>query len=178
MLKLTIFSSKTGYINVYKKENKKTECVMRSTNKILDNLNNLLIFTYEVEKLYVEAYKSVTDTTLKLFFKERAYERNEFGNALRTEIEKLNGTPKLLDNFSKNFYRIKTDIKNAILMHNEDDLFEEILDLKRETIDKYNELLMQMNLPLHLCKTLIKQRDNVQTSIRTLKRERVFVAYA
>lgn len=176
MLKLIIFSSKIGYINVYKKKTVKTEYIMKCSNKTLDKLNSLLIFTYEIEKLYLEAYNSVTDSTLKMFFKERAYERSEFGEILRNQIKSLEGTPKLLDNFSKNFYRTKMNIRNSILLHNEEDLFEEILDLKRETIDRYNELLMQMNLPLHLCKTLMKQRDNIQASMRILKRERVFVA--
>ncbi|MFD1614474.1 DUF2383 domain-containing protein [Gelatiniphilus marinus] len=149
---------------------------MKDPNKILAKLNGLLIYTHEVEKIYIEAYNSVNDKTLKIFFKERAFERSKFGEALRFEIKNLNETPKLLGSLSKGFYKTRMRFRNLILLQNEDDLLEQVFNLKKETINKYNELLMQMNLPLHLCKTILKQRDSVQATMRTLKREHAFVA--
>lgn len=149
---------------------------MKSPNKILGKLNGLLIFTYEVEKIYLEAYNSVTEKTLKTFFKKKAFERSEFGEALRMEIKNLNKTPKPLDSLNKDFYKTKGSFRNLIVLQDENDLLKEVFSLKKETINQYNELLMQINLPLRLCKTIMKQRDRIQADMRKLKREHILVA--
>lgn len=52
---------------------------MKSLEKILSKLNNLLIMNYEIEKVYLEAQDLAADDNLKAFFRERSFERNEFG---------------------------------------------------------------------------------------------------
>ncbi|MFG6687232.1 DUF2383 domain-containing protein [Mariniflexile sp. HNIBRBA6329] len=148
---------------------------MKSSEKILGKLNNLLIMNYEVEKIYSEALDLATDDNLKAFFRERGFERNEFGRQLRDEIVKLNGKPKPLNVLSGNFDNILANFKNYILLNNEYDLMEEIYNLKTKSIEKYNELLMEINLPLSVCKLLVKQRDSIYSNMNAMKRQDEFV---
>lgn len=148
---------------------------MKSSKKILSKLNNLLIMNYEIEKVYAEALDLVADDNLKAFFRERSFERNEFGRQLRAEIVKLGDKPKQLDVFSSDFDRIWINFRNLIISNNENDLMEEIYSLKRFNIEKYNELLRQINLPLSTCKLLIKQQDSIYNHMNAMKREEEFV---
>ncbi|MFD0990203.1 DUF2383 domain-containing protein [Mariniflexile jejuense] len=148
---------------------------MKSSEKILEKLNNLLIMNYGVEKVYLEALELATDDNLKAFFRERGFERNEFGRQLRAEIEKLNGKPKHFGNLSSGLNNIWLNLKNHLLLNNESELMDEIYKLKELTIDRYNMLLMEINLPLSVCKILMKQRDSVYSHMNAMKRQEEFV---
>ncbi|SFZ89566.1 conserved hypothetical protein [Flaviramulus basaltis] len=149
---------------------------MKYSEKIIEKLNDLLIMNYEVEKIYLEALKNVTDNTLKTFFRERGLERYEFSIELKNEIKILDGNPEQLGELSKDFYKVKMNFRNLIFLENQNDLLDEVFSLKKVSIDKYNQLLMEPNLPLQLCRILIKQRDSIQATMRVLKRESAFVA--
>ena len=144
---------------------------MKHSEKIIDKLNDLLIMNYEVEKIYLEALKNVTDNTLKTFFRERGLERQEFGVELKNEIKTFDAEPQLLGELSKDFYKVKMNFRNLIFLENQNSLIDEIYNLKKVSINKYNQLLMEPNLPLQLCRVLVKHRDSIQSTMRVLKRE-------
>ncbi|MEN3323293.1 DUF2383 domain-containing protein [Mariniflexile soesokkakense] len=148
---------------------------MKSSEKILSKLNNLLIMNYEVEKVYLKALDLATDDNLKAFFRERGFERNEFGRQLRAELKKLDGKPKKFDGLSRSFDSVFTNFRDYILLNLEDDLMEEVYSLKRLSIEKYNELLREINLPLSTCKLLVKQRDSIYGNMNAMKRQEEFV---
>ncbi|MDO7170908.1 DUF2383 domain-containing protein [Mariniflexile sp. AS56] len=148
---------------------------MKSSEKILSKLNNLLIMNYEIEKVYLKSLDLATNDKLKSFFRERGFERNEFGRQLRGEIVKLDGKPEQLDGVSSNFRGILTNFRNYIILNLETDLMEEIYLLKRVSIEKYNSLLREINLPLSTCKTLMKQRDSIYSNMNAMKRQEEFV---
>lgn len=148
---------------------------MKSSEKILEKLNNLLIMNYEVEKVYLDALDLATNTDLKTFFRERGFERNEFGRQLRAEIENLEGKPKELGVLSGEFYRILMNFRNCIFLNSESDLMEEIYKLKELNIESYNTMLMEINLPLSVCKVLVKQRDSITSHMNAMKRHEEFV---
>lgn len=165
-------------IRIFKKfiESAKLKIIcMKSSEKILSKLNNLLIMNYEIEKVYLEALDLTTDDNLKSFFRKRGFEGNEFGRQLRGEIEKLDGKPKQLERLSGNFGRILTNFKNYMSLNLQGDLLEEIYRLKQASIEKYNALLREINLPLSTCKTLIKQRDSIFNHMNAMKRKEQFV---
>ena len=60
---------------------------MKYTEKIANNLNELLEKNYDAEKGYKEAESNVDNVALKTFFKEQATLRNNFGNKLKEEIK-------------------------------------------------------------------------------------------
>lgn len=114
---------------------------MKSLQKKLDKLNNLLIMNYEVEKIYLEALDLAMNDNLKAFFRERAFERNEFIRQLRQETAKFNRIPKEFGVLSDSYREILRNFKDLILSENEEDLFEEIYSLKDFNINMYNDLL-------------------------------------
>ncbi len=148
---------------------------MKSSEKILKKLNNLLILNYEIETVYLDALDLAADNHLKAFFRERGFERNEFSRQLRSEIVKLKSKPKQFKGLSANFDKIWTNFKDFVLLNNEADLMEMVYGLKRLSIEKYNELLMEINLPLSVCKLLVKHRDSIYSNMNAMKRHEEFV---
>tara|TARA_R110002049_G_scaffold44913_1_gene131396 strand:- start:133 stop:582 length:450 start_codon:yes stop_codon:yes gene_type:complete len=149
---------------------------MKYSEKIIKQLNDLLIMNYEVEIIYVEAMENVNNNELKTFFRERGFERNEFGKELRDEIEKLEGNPEFLGELSSDFYKIRMNFRNFLLLENKSDLLSEVYKIKQLTIKAYNDLLMELNLPLSLCKLLEKHRNQTKENLNVMKREEAFVA--
>ena len=148
---------------------------MKTSERILAKLNNLLIMNYETEKVYLEALELAAGDNLKAFFRERGFERNEFSKRLKAEIIKLNGKPVTFNWLSSTFDKKWHDFKTLLLLNNEDDLIDEVVALKRLSIEKYNDVLREINLPLSVCKLLVKQRDRIYSNMNAMKRHEEFV---
>ena len=148
---------------------------MKQLEKIFRRVNELLIMNYEIELIYLEAHDIVNDEDLKTFFRERHFERNEFGRALKREVVKLGGSPKGLNDLSDRYYKGWMKFKELLDTDNEFELLNEISKIKRLNIAAYNKLLQERNLSLSLCKLLVKQRDNVQMSLNSLRTKNAIV---
>lgn len=139
-------------------------------------MNDLIIMNYESAKLYTELQKKLNDEKLKAFFNKRATERQRFIDDLSLELEKLGGEPKYPEKLSYNFYRTWIRLRDLIAEENESFLLDEICNLKILNLEKYNGLLREINLPLSLCKLLMRQSDDIQSSLNVVKRHEMLVA--
>ena len=147
---------------------------MKHSERVLDKINNLLDVNYEAEKIYSEIFKSVSNESLKKFFKDRQTKRREYNKELVNEIDRNGIIPKsasLLNNYYNKLQKRESDFENS---NNGDYLLFEVFRLKKETVNKYDELLREMSLPLSLCKALVKQRDNIQATMQILARNEEF----
>lgn len=147
---------------------------MKHSERVLDKINNLLDVNYEAEKIYSEIFKSVPNESLKKFFKDRQTKRREYNKELVNEIDRHGIIPKsasLLNNYYNKLQKRESDFENS---NNGDYLLFEVFRLKKETVNKYDELLREMSLPLSLCKALVKQRDNIQATMQILARNEEF----
>ncbi|ALJ05906.1 hypothetical protein APS56_12535 [Pseudalgibacter alginicilyticus] len=131
---------------------------------------------YESVKIYTETQKHLTHDGLKAFFKKRAMARQKFIVDLSLELKKLGGEPQYSQKLSYNFYRTWIRLRDLFAEENENDLLSEISDLKAQDLEKYNELLREINLPLSVCKLLVKQTDDIQSALNTIKRHNLQVA--
>lgn len=144
--------------------------------KILNKLNGLLIMNHEVETTYIEALEYVYKDNLETYFRARSLERKEFTKALQIEIKKFDKKPENFENQNIDFSEIRTNFKNFLLFKRETDLINEVYEIKNLTIKAYNNLLVERDSPLSLCKLLVKHRDQIQDSLIAMRRERLFVA--
>lgn len=147
---------------------------MKYSEKFSSKLNNLLNVNYEAEKIYSDLFKGVSNETVKSFFKERQIKRHEFSRVLVNEIAKHNIAPKAVSTLNKHFNKAEMRDIDKNLLGNEDYLLFEVYRLQKESIDAYDDLLMEISLPLSFCKALMKQRDDIQATMRILDRNKVF----
>ena len=146
---------------------------MKHPDRIIDKINNLLKSNYEAEKTYAEIFKIATNESIKKFFKERQIVTHQFNRELIHEIDKHHIIPKTVS--ALNNYNSKTQEKDIKFLNGEHLILFEVFKLKNESLDLYNDLLLEMSLPLSLCKALVKQRDNIQSAIHILARDEVHV---
>ncbi|WP_194766847.1 DUF2383 domain-containing protein [Tamlana sp. I1] len=151
---------------------------MKNNKKFLDNLNGLLIMNTEVEKIYLELISKVSDEGLKSFFREKGIQRNEFCRDIKLEIINLGGGYKYEGRLSTEFYKFWMNIRNFVLFNeDEGNLVHEVREMQALTINKYNDSLRALSLPLSTCKLLMKHRDSIQEAMDAIDRQDL-VAYA
>ena len=151
---------------------------MKLSEKVVTRMNNLLMLNYEVEKIYLDALGLVTDDRLKVFFREQAFERNEAAQALQEQIIKLGFEPKSfnrLNRLSNRYYIIWKNIRPLLKEGNIPELLNQVCSVKQWSMDNYNSLLQEINLPLSLCKLLVSQRDLLQSNMHTIKAREALV---
>lgn len=135
-------------------------------------LKDLLFMNQEVQKTFLKVQSDSIDHGLKSFFKAKVTERNTFGKLLQAELNKLEAKAKtsiLMQN--RSHYFRSPNLKNVLQIHRDLDLFNQVYKVLQVSIKKYNALLMEIDLPLSLCKLLIKQRDRIQSSLDLIKQE-------
>jgi DNA polymerase III gamma/tau subunit len=145
---------------------------LKHSEKVIVKANNLLKMNHEVEKIYIDAHDIVDDEKLKSFFRELAFERNEFSKALQRETIKLGEAPQNfegLNKLSRAYHIIWKNLRPLLKQDNTPELLDQICSIKEWSIDNYNNLLQEFNLSLSLCKLLVEQRDLLHSKMNRIK---------
>lgn len=144
---------------------------MKRKTEILVMLNDVFLMNEVVEKIYAKAYKKVSDLNIKVFLKERSLERNNFGKMLQNEIKKLDTDVDESIMSRRRYHLYMRSFNNLLKVENNSDLLNSIYKIELICIEKYNELLGEINLSLSLCRLLIKQQDNIQYGLCLINKE-------
>lgn len=140
-------------------------------DRILIKLNDLFVMNHQVEETFAKVQDNVEDRNLQSFVKEKIIERNQFGESLENELKKLETkTNNSLVLARRNGLK-KFNFKRLLNFNDDIDLLKQVYKMMQLSVKKYNELLMEMHLPLSLCKLLIRQRDRIQNSLEVMQRE-------
>jgi uncharacterized protein (TIGR02284 family) len=140
---------------------------MKYSEKISNKLNELLVKNYDAEKGYLNAIDNVDSDRLKMFFKRRASERSEFAKELRTEILQYGQIPEDSGSFKGMMHRNWMSLKSTFSSNNEESILEEAIRGEEASLENYNEMLKERNLPPTLDALLLKHRNAIQSAINT-----------
>lgn len=142
---------------------------MKYTERISNKLNELLIKNYDAEKGYLKAIDQVDSPTLKMFFKRRASERSEFAKELRTEILRYGEIPEDSGSLKGTMHRNWMTLKSLFSSNNEEAILEEAIKGEESSLEEYNELLKERDLPPTIDSLLMKHKSAIQAAINTEK---------
>lgn len=143
--------------------------IMKYTEEISNKLNELLVKNYDAEKGYIDAYQNVESNDLKMFFKRRASERSAFAKELRTEILQYGQIPEDSGTFKGAMHRNWMNLKNTFSSNNEEAILEEAIRGEESSLEEYNTMITEKNLPPTIDKLIAKHRDAIQSAINTEK---------
>ncbi|MDD7884521.1 hypothetical protein [Flavivirga sp. 57AJ16] len=149
---------------------------MKRENKIIVKLNDVILMNEVIEKIYTKAYEKNSNIKIKALLKEKSIERCNFGKMLQKEIKKLDASVEDSIMSKRRYHLYMKSFNNLLQWENNRELLNGIYKIELLCIEKYNELLKQMNLSLSLCRLLIKQQDHVQYGLRLIKEELTQVA--
>lgn len=142
---------------------------MKYTKEISNKLNELLIKNYDAEKGYIDAYKNVESDDLKMFFKRRASERSNFAKELRTEILQYGQIPEDSGTFKGTMHRNWMNLKATFTSNNDEAILEEAIRGEEASLEEYNEMITEKNLPPTIDSLIAKHRNAIQGAINTEK---------
>ncbi|MEM5563736.1 PA2169 family four-helix-bundle protein [Psychroserpens sp. AS72] len=142
---------------------------MKYSEEISNKLNELLVKNYDAEKGYLNALENVDSDKLKMFFKRRASERSEFAKELRTEILQYGQIPEDSGSFKGAMHRNWMSLKSTFTSNNEESILEEAIRGEEASLEEYNELMKERNLPPTIDALLLKHRNAIQSAINTEK---------
>ncbi|GAA3596194.1 hypothetical protein GCM10022396_11790 [Flavivirga amylovorans] len=124
-----------------------------------------------IEKIYIKTCEKASDTNIETFLKGKILEQQNFGKILQNEIKKLDGDVQESIMSKRRYHLYMRDFNNLLQLGNNSDLINAIYKIELLCMEKYNELLREINLSLSLCKLLVKQQDSVQYGLRLIKKE-------
>lgn len=149
---------------------------MKYSEQISNKLNELLIKNYDAEKGYLNAADNIDSDRLKLYFKRRASERSDFAKELRTEIIQYEEEPKDSGSFKGTMHRNWMSLKSTFSSNNEEAILEEAIKGEKASLEEYNELLKERDLPPSIDSILIKHKNAIQSAINTVKMKEELVS--
>jgi len=142
---------------------------MKYSEEISNKLNELLVKNYDAEKGYLNAIDNIESDRLKMFFKRRASERSEFAKELRTEILQYGELPEDSGSFKGTLHRNWMSLKATFSSNNEEAVLEEAIRGEEASLEVYNDLMKERNLPPSIDSLLMKHRNAIQSAINTEK---------
>ncbi|WAC01313.1 PA2169 family four-helix-bundle protein [Lacinutrix neustonica] len=142
---------------------------MKYTEEISNKLNELLVKNYDAEKGYIDAYNTVESNDLKMFFKRRASERSDFAKELRTEILQYGQIPTDSGSFKGTMHRNWMNLKATFTSNDDEAILEEAIRGEEASLEEYNELITEKNLPPTIDSLIAKHRNAIQAAINTEK---------
>ncbi|MCB0447735.1 MAG: PA2169 family four-helix-bundle protein, partial [Gelidibacter sp.] len=132
-----------------------------------NKLNELLIKNYDAEKGYRNAMENVDSDRLKMFFKRRASERSEFAKELRTEILQYGEIPEDSGSFKGALHRNWMTLKSTFSSNDEEAILEEAIRGEKASLEVYNDLMKENDLPPTIDSLLMKHKTAIQSAINT-----------
>lgn len=142
---------------------------MKYSEQISNKLNELLVKNYDAEKGYLNAMGEVENSKLKMFFKRRASERSEFAKELRTEILQYGEIPTDSGSFKGTMHRNWMALKSTFTPNNEEAIIEETIKGEKASLEEYNNILKEKNLPPTIDSLLNKHKNAIQAAINIEK---------
>ncbi len=142
---------------------------MKYSEEISNKLNELLVKNYDAEKGYLNAIDNIDSDRLKMFFKKRASERSEFAKELRTEILQYGEIPEDSGSLKGTLHRNWMTLKSVFSSNNEEAILEEAIRGEKASLEDYNQLITEPNMPPSIDKLLLKHKNAIQSAINTEK---------
>lgn len=142
---------------------------MSYSEEISNKLNELLVKNYDAEKGYLNAIDNIESNDLKMFFKRRASERSEFAKELRTEILRYGQIPEESGSFKGTMHRNWMSLKSTFTSNNEESVLEEAIRGEEASLEEYDKLMKENNLPPTIDNLILKHRNAIQAAINTEK---------
>lgn len=149
---------------------------MKYSEQISSKLNQLLIKNYDAEKGYQNAVENVDSDRLKLYFKRRASERSDFASELRNEILQYEEDPKDSGSFKGTMHRNWMSLKATFSSNDEEAILEEAIKGEEASLEEYNEILKERDLPPSIDSMLIRHKNAIQSAINTAKAKEELVS--
>jgi uncharacterized protein (TIGR02284 family) len=137
---------------------------------VIDSLNQLIVACEDSEQVFRMVSETVTSDVLKTLFANYAEQRAQFAIALKAEVHRQGGKPKLSGSLTGAMHRGWMSIKAALTSGDEKALVSECLHSEETTIQAYADICRQ-TIPADVLSFVNRQYEGivqVYNHIRTI----------
>ncbi|MBC2838638.1 PA2169 family four-helix-bundle protein [Robiginitalea sp. SC105] len=144
---------------------------MKYTEKISNQLNDLLEKTYDAEKGYKLAADKVEVPAVKQFLNDKVKQRNMFGHELKAEIREFGELPDKGGSVKGDLHRTWMNLTSTLTGNETERILEEVERGEKATLERYDEILGNKEnvLPPSTEQLLRNQRNAIQAALNTSK---------
>ena len=142
--------------------------------EVISTLNTLIETCRDGEQGFREAAKNLKDPSVKSMFTEIAYERAKFAEELKSEVERLGGTPDEGGSISGAAHRGWVNVKGALTGRDDKQIIAEAERGEDVAVETYRDALKEP-LPVGVESVVHRQFDHVKEAhdrVRALERAR------
>lgn len=144
---------------------------MTYSEKISNQLNDLLEKTYDAEKGFGLAAEKVDTPEVKAFLQDKVKQRNAFGHELKDEIREFGKLPEKDGSLKGDVHRSWMQLTAALSSNQTSRILEEVERGEKASLEQYNEMLKdtEVTLPPSTERMLARHRDAIQASLNTAR---------
>src|SRR2546423_6815697 len=132
-------------------------------NDAISTLNSLIETCNDGAKGFETAAEEVHDTAARELFRQFASERSQFADQLRTEVQRLGGSPDQGGSVTGAMHRGWMNVKSAVAGHDDSAIIAEAERGEDVAVASYQRAL-HSNLPPDVQPTVQRQFANVQSA--------------
>ena len=140
------------------------------TEKVGNQLNQLIEKTYDAEKGFKKAAEHTDHTYLKEYFNKKAQQREEFGNQLKTEVISFGQKIEKGDSLTSKAHRTWMDVKALFKADSEEAMLQEAIRGEKASIEEYENVLTEITLPPSTEMLLRNQKVSIQAALSTVEK--------
>lgn len=144
--------------------------VVKHKEYIIEKLNDLLVLNQEIKNSYSKVSNKVTNPHYKTFSNKRSLEHEEFARLLENELNKVKEQNKNFLAVKRRSQIVRLNFKKQLKFADESSFYDKVFEIQLLALKEYDEFLALMNLPLPLCKSVLKQRDSIQVRMYAIER--------
>ena len=145
--------------------------IMKYSEKVSEQLNELLTKTHDAEKTYTLAAEKATVASVKKFLRDKVLQRSAFAHELKDEIVKYGELPEKEGSMTGAIHRGWINLKAALNSNETEMILREIEKGEKASLESYNTILdnREIVLPKSTRELLEKQRNAIRAAINTSK---------
>jgi uncharacterized protein (TIGR02284 family) len=132
---------------------------------IANKLNSLLELLHDSHDGYIECTKEIDDSNLKNLFQNLADSRVDMMRSLESQIRQLGEEPVQTGSMLAAAHRIFIDIKSSITGHDKEAIIKEIQRGETYTLEHYNKILAEEDLPITAKNLLRPQAVEIENNL-------------
>ena len=140
------------------------------TDKLGNQLNDLLEKTYDAEKGFKKAAENAQHAGLKTYFNKKAQERYDFGHQLKSEIRNFGETPDKGGSVTGAAHRTWMEVKSWFSADNDEAMLEEAIRGEKASVEEYRDVLSETALPATTKDMLQMQKTKIEQGLTNIKR--------
>ncbi|WP_027126859.1 ferritin-like domain-containing protein [Gelidibacter mesophilus] len=138
-------------------------------DKLVDQLEEILEKNRDAEKGYKKAAENAKNPSLKTFFADRARDRASFNAQLKREMVVNYDDIDDEGSFTGTIHRAWMDVKALFSADNDESMLEEAIRGEKASVEEYEEVLKDSNLPASIATIVRQQKMKVQEDLAKVK---------